>query len=75
MQIIEKLICLEAYGGAIEQGTTQIPVCSRTGDFIEPMLKEQWFMECKGMNQNVLNEIERGNVSLSKFVRYSQYSF
>uniref|UniRef100_A0AC35FT39 Valine--tRNA ligase n=1 Tax=Panagrolaimus sp. PS1159 TaxID=55785 RepID=A0AC35FT39_9BILA len=52
-KIIEELICLEAYGGALEQGTTQIPVCSRTGDFIEPLLKEQWFMECKGMNQNV----------------------
>uniref|UniRef100_A0AC34FBT9 Valine--tRNA ligase n=1 Tax=Panagrolaimus sp. ES5 TaxID=591445 RepID=A0AC34FBT9_9BILA len=61
-KIVEELISRGAYGGAIEQGVAHIPVCNRTGDFIEPMLKEQWFMECKEMNQNVLDAIDNGKV-------------
>ena len=30
-----------------EDNEMQIPICSRSGDIIEPMLKPQWWVNCK----------------------------
>lgn len=43
---------LEKFGlrrGENEQEKMVIPICSRTGDIIEPLVKEQWFLDTKEM--------------------------
>lgn len=41
-KVIERLKQLELWRGHSEHAMS-LPTCSRTGDVIEPMLKEQWF--------------------------------
>lgn len=41
-----------------------IPVCSRTGDVIELMLKPQWFINCKDMGQRALESLQSGHVCI-----------
>uniref|UniRef100_A0AC34Q6A6 Valine--tRNA ligase n=1 Tax=Panagrolaimus sp. JU765 TaxID=591449 RepID=A0AC34Q6A6_9BILA len=50
------------YSRFLEQKETHLPVCSRTGDFIEPSLKEQWFLDCSGMNKNIIEFITRNEI-------------
>ncbi|XP_058805250.1 valine--tRNA ligase, mitochondrial-like isoform X2 [Phymastichus coffea] len=41
-----------------------IPRCSRTGDIIELLLQEQWFINCKDMSLKALKAIEDGSLKL-----------
>ena len=38
----------------------QIPVCSRTGDVIEPLLKPQWFLKTADMARDALSASQNG---------------
>lgn len=41
-----------------------VPMCSRTGDIIEYMLKEQWFLKCKAMAQLAINAVRDKSLRL-----------
>lgn len=41
-----------------------IPVCSRTRDVIELMLKPQWFINCKEMGQKALDSVQSGQLTI-----------
>lgn len=41
-----------------------IPRCSRSGDIIEYMLKEQWFVKCKAMAQKAIDAVEDGRLNI-----------
>jgi len=32
----------------------QIPICSKSGDIIEPMLKPQWWVNCKPLAEEAI---------------------
>jgi valyl-tRNA synthetase len=40
------------YGGRAEDHAAVLPVCSRTGDVIEPRLVPQWYLDCTGMAED-----------------------
>ncbi|GAB6019349.1 Valine--tRNA ligase, mitochondrial, variant 2 [Chamberlinius hualienensis] len=40
-----------------ENVSTTVPVCSRTGDIIEPMLKPQWYLDCSHMFEKLIEDI------------------
>ena len=42
----------------------KIPICSRTGDIVEPMMKKQWFIRVDDMNKNANNAVQSGNINL-----------
>ncbi|CAF0756886.1 unnamed protein product [Didymodactylos carnosus] len=44
--------------GISEQQRTTIPICSRTGDIIEPLVKEQWFLNMQQLGEKALNVID-----------------
>ncbi|KAH9503377.1 hypothetical protein Btru_072869 [Bulinus truncatus] len=44
--------------------STVLPLCSRSGDIIEPRLKEQWFLDCQNMAQLAIQAVESGQLSL-----------
>ena len=49
---------------SIKNHAMQIPRCSRTGDVIELLLKEQWFLNCKYMLQKAYEALESGSLKL-----------
>lgn len=56
------LIDKDLYGGELPYTDGMIPVCSRSGDIIEPQLTEQWFMKTDEMHQQTQKLIEDGEV-------------
>uniref|UniRef100_A0A8C8VGQ6 Valine--tRNA ligase, mitochondrial n=1 Tax=Pelusios castaneus TaxID=367368 RepID=A0A8C8VGQ6_9SAUR len=41
-----------------------LPLCSRSGDVVENLLKSQWFLRCEGMAQRALEAVESGRLKL-----------
>ncbi|XP_026299462.1 valine--tRNA ligase, mitochondrial isoform X2 [Apis mellifera] len=41
-----------------------IPLCSRTHDVIEYLLKEQWFIKCKNMAQKAIEAVKQGQLKI-----------
>ncbi|XP_041665838.1 valine--tRNA ligase, mitochondrial isoform X2 [Cheilinus undulatus] len=41
-----------------------LPVCSRSGDIIEPLLKKQWFVRCEEMAKKAVQVVEEGELEL-----------
>lgn len=56
-KVLEKLKEIGAYGGQSVYSEGRIAVCSRTGDVVEPMMREQWFLNCEQMNDEVLEAL------------------
>ncbi|XP_044161378.1 valine--tRNA ligase, mitochondrial isoform X2 [Bufo gargarizans] len=42
-----------------------LPVCSRSGDVIEHLLKRQWFVNCEGMAQKAVRAVESGELRIT----------
>eukprot|EP01135_Chromosphaera_perkinsii_P010724 Nk52_evm3s2209 gene=Nk52_evmTU3s2209 len=42
----------------------EIPVCSRSGDIIEPLIRPQWFVKGKELAQKVVPHLESGSVNV-----------
>lgn len=41
-----------------------VPLCSRSHDVVEYLLKEQWFIKCKDMAQKVIRAMERKDLKI-----------
>ncbi|XP_037549531.1 valine--tRNA ligase, mitochondrial [Nematolebias whitei] len=41
-----------------------LPVCSRSGDIIEPLLKKQWFVSCDKMAAKAIQAVEEGQLEI-----------
>ncbi|EQB61003.1 valyl-trna synthetase [Vairimorpha apis BRL 01] len=41
-----------------------LPICSRSGDLIEPVIKEQWFMECKNISKRVIEVVKNNEMEI-----------
>ncbi|EDQ87235.1 uncharacterized protein MONBRDRAFT_21619 [Monosiga brevicollis MX1] len=41
-----------------------VPICSRSGDVVEPMLCPQWYMDCSDLAQRALERVENGHLSI-----------
>ncbi|XP_054620182.1 valine--tRNA ligase, mitochondrial isoform X2 [Dunckerocampus dactyliophorus] len=41
-----------------------LPICSRSGDVIEPLLKKQWFVRCKEMAKKATQAVEAGQLEI-----------
>ena len=35
----------------------RLGICSRTNDVVEPLIKPQWYVNCKGMAEDGLNAV------------------
>ena len=40
----------------------QIPICTRTGDIVEPLLKPQWYVDCKEMAARAVDAVKKGEL-------------
>ncbi|PWA19888.1 hypothetical protein CCH79_00019494 [Gambusia affinis] len=44
--------------------TMTLPICSRSGDIIEPLLKKQWFVRCDTMAMKAIEAVEDGQLEI-----------
>ncbi|CAF1407990.1 unnamed protein product [Adineta ricciae] len=51
--------------GEKEQEKMIVPICSRTGDVIEPMVKEQWFLDTTEMCQQASSIVDDDTLKLT----------
>ncbi|SAM83388.1 probable VAS1-valyl-tRNA synthetase [Ustilago bromivora] len=55
-----------------------VPICSRSGDVIEPIMKPQWWVNCKPLAAKVIERVRAGemtivpNVSEKEFFRWME---
>lgn len=49
---------------SVKDHAMEIPRCSRTGDIIELLLKEQWFIKSRDMSLKALRAVENGSLKL-----------
>lgn len=57
-----------------EPNAMRLGVCSRTGDVIEPMLKPQWWVDCRGMAARAVDKVRSGELRiLPEFHRETWY--
>ncbi|XP_061691143.1 valine--tRNA ligase, mitochondrial isoform X2 [Syngnathoides biaculeatus] len=61
--IVNALVEKKLFRGKKEHAMT-LPICSRSGDIIEPLLKKQWFVRCHGMAQKAIQAVEQGQLEL-----------
>ncbi|XP_030765856.1 valine--tRNA ligase-like [Sitophilus oryzae] len=59
--IIDELTNRQLYRGRKDHNM-KIPICSRSKDVIEFLLKPQWFVKCSTMAENALNDVKSGNL-------------
>ncbi|KAI0933300.1 hypothetical protein AcV7_004807 [Taiwanofungus camphoratus] len=48
-----------------EDNPMQIPICSKSGDIIEPVLKPQWWVNCKPLAEEALKRTRAGELAIS----------
>ena len=42
-----------------------VPICSRSGDVIEPLMKPQWFLNVSQMSKRALEAAESGELKFT----------
>ncbi|KAI8062821.1 valyl-tRNA synthetase [Gilbertella persicaria] len=42
-----------------------VPICSKSGDIIEPMMKPQWWVKCKGMAEKAMQAVTDGQLKIA----------
>ena len=52
-----------------EPHSMSLPICSRSGDVLEPMLRDQWFVKMEGMSQMALEQVRNGTIQMDDDVQ------
>ncbi|KAI5966178.1 VAS1 [Candida pseudojiufengensis] len=50
-----------------------IPLCSRSGDIIEPLLKPQWYVNQKEMAKDAIAAVKNGDITITPKTSESEY--
>ncbi|KAM6289187.1 LOW QUALITY PROTEIN: valine--tRNA ligase, mitochondrial-like, partial [Aegotheles albertisi] len=62
-EVVAALAQLGLYRGTQDHAMT-LPLCSRSGDVVEYLLKSQWFLSCQGMAQKAREAVTSGRLRL-----------
>ena len=49
----------------VDDFSMRVPICSRSGDVVEPMLMPQWYVACGKMAKRAMEMVDRGDVQMS----------
>ncbi|XP_077987163.1 valine--tRNA ligase-like [Glandiceps talaboti] len=41
-----------------------VPICSRSKDIVEPLIKPQWYVDCTDMARNAVEAVEKGDLKI-----------
>lgn len=61
--VVDALVEKKLFRGKRSHAMT-LPICSRSGDIIEPLLKKQWFVRCDEMAQKAIQAVEDGQLEI-----------
>uniref|UniRef100_A0A1A8CTA0 Valine--tRNA ligase, mitochondrial n=1 Tax=Nothobranchius kadleci TaxID=1051664 RepID=A0A1A8CTA0_NOTKA len=61
--IVDALVEKKLFRGKQDHAMA-VPVCSRSGDIIEPLLKKQWFVRCDTMAKKAVQAVEDGHLEI-----------
>ncbi|KAG8004963.1 Valine--tRNA ligase [Nibea albiflora] len=61
--VVDALVEKKLFRGKKSHAMT-LPVCSRSGDIIEPLLKKQWFVRCDEMAKKAVQAVEDGQLEI-----------
>ncbi|KAM4549628.1 valine--tRNA ligase, mitochondrial isoform 2-T2 [Fundulus diaphanus] len=61
--VVDALVEKKLFRGKKHHAMT-LPVCSRSGDIIEPLLKKQWFVRCNTMAMKAIQAVEEGQLEI-----------
>ncbi|XP_004527056.1 valine--tRNA ligase isoform X1 [Ceratitis capitata] len=61
--ILDKLANLELLGAAKPHAMV-LPICSRSKDVVEYMLRPQWFLHCKPLAEAAISEVRSGRLKI-----------
>ncbi|XP_074470390.1 valine--tRNA ligase, mitochondrial [Sebastes fasciatus] len=61
--VVDALVEKKLFRGKKSHAMT-LPVCSRSGDVIEPLLKKQWFVSCDEMAKKAIQAVEDGQLEI-----------
>ncbi|OQE26834.1 hypothetical protein PENSTE_c005G03568 [Penicillium steckii] len=70
--VIEELKKLGLYTKQ-EPNKMVVPICSRSGDIVEPLLKPQWWMKMESFTQPVIDVVESGELVIRPEVQKRSY--
>lgn len=62
-RVVDQLKELGLYKGDREHAMV-VPICSRSGDVIEPKLCAQWYLDCKDMAGQAMDAVKAGDLEL-----------
>uniref|UniRef100_A0AAR2KAG6 Valine--tRNA ligase, mitochondrial n=1 Tax=Pygocentrus nattereri TaxID=42514 RepID=A0AAR2KAG6_PYGNA len=62
-RVISALMEMKLFRGK-EDHPMSLPICSRSGDVIEPLLKKQWFVRCEKMAQKAIQAVDEGELEI-----------
>ncbi|KAM6958804.1 valine--tRNA ligase, mitochondrial [Aplochiton taeniatus] len=62
-RVMEALAEKKLYRGKKEHAMS-LPVCSRSGDVIEPLLRKQWFVRCSEMAERAVQAVDDGQLKI-----------
>ncbi|XP_033219873.1 valine--tRNA ligase isoform X2 [Belonocnema kinseyi] len=48
----------------IKDNPMVVPICSRSKDVVEPLIKPQWYIKCDDMAKNALEVVEKGELKI-----------
>ncbi|KAI9013757.1 valyl-tRNA synthetase [Phycomyces nitens] len=63
-KIIEDLKAKGLFVG-VKENPMAVPVCSKSGDVIEPLMKPQWWVNCKAMAADAMKAVTDGELKIS----------
>ncbi|XP_042362406.1 valine--tRNA ligase, mitochondrial [Plectropomus leopardus] len=61
--VVDALVEKKLFRGKKSHAMT-LPICSRSGDIIEPLLKKQWFISCEKMAKKAIQAVEDGQLEI-----------
>uniref|UniRef100_A0A8D3BGY8 Valine--tRNA ligase n=1 Tax=Scophthalmus maximus TaxID=52904 RepID=A0A8D3BGY8_SCOMX len=62
--VVDALVEKNLFRGKESHAMT-LPVCSRSGDIIEPLLKKQWFVRCDEMAKKAVQAVDDGQLEIT----------
>ncbi|KAI0258885.1 tRNA synthetases class I-domain-containing protein [Gloeopeniophorella convolvens] len=64
VEVVKKLKELDLYIET-KDNPMQIPICSKSGDIIEPVLKPQWWVDCKPLAEEAIKRTKAGELHIA----------
>lgn len=61
--VLEALKQKDLYRGS-EDNPMVVPICNRSRDIIEPLIKNQWYVDCKEMGKKAADAVRNGELRL-----------